>query len=63
LAARRHGVHQHDRGRQTLPPPSFVERSLLAERVESTRFRISVNIDREDAGTLMSGTNGTEALD
>jgi hypothetical protein len=48
LAARRHGVHQHDRGRQTLPPPSFVERSLLAQRVESTRFRIGVNIDSDD---------------
>jgi hypothetical protein len=55
LAARRHRGHQHDRGRQTLPPPSFVERSLWAQRVESTRFRIGVNIDSNDGGTLMSG--------
>jgi hypothetical protein len=55
LAACRHRGHQHDRGRQTLSPPSFVERSLLAEQMESTRFRSGVNIDSDDGGTLMSG--------
>jgi hypothetical protein len=65
LAARLHGGHQHDRGRQTLPPPSFVERSLLAQQVESTRFRIGVNIDSDDGGTLMSGQkwNGSTWLE